>query len=587
MAKITDPDKLSQSTAASTGTPDGNVHFNTTNLTIELLPNVAAGWQNAGNELDDANYNSGGVSLQALYSFLKEEWKSDATLIKYPFPMIAITAEQFEFSDGWTLSDGNEGTPLFNSLKLIRDGGWAEKDASAVLQKEYASVISLGTLADSSAAPYFAFAGDTAKRTLNYTGQVNEPVLVYTNGGVDDRAKVLTLYVRSAPTGASGSVEGYVFAQTTTTDIGVSTLSTQAYRFPLAQAVDPNISLTVAELTGGVFDDMRIEYYTSAESITETGTTFSVNVVIDANFDDAGANPTLQEIYEWTQNELRTAGEINVSPGDVNTRGELTDPLVQFVGATLKTLRQGDGTGVFIEGVGPTDLNNIEFIDNGGTSRTYPFKVGVNLDFNSNILDDPNSKYFLFYTTNTGGNFGTGNAVTVVDDSAANVIGDVHTQAATLSGSMTGTSDAAIVAAARTLTVTGASWTVDQLANKIVSVTSGTNAGKYYIASNTATAITIKSDGKIFDVNDGTASWAILEPNVANGGQPRITITYNYAANADGGRTPDTNADITLVALGLDKAQYAVAAGTITKVNEVTLPVSNPLERNYEDPIGI
>ena len=37
MAKITDPDKLTQSdltTGASTGTPTGNVHFNLTNKTI-------------------------------------------------------------------------------------------------------------------------------------------------------------------------------------------------------------------------------------------------------------------------------------------------------------------------------------------------------------------------------------------------------------------------------------------------------------------------------------------------------------------------------------------------------------------------
>jgi len=46
-------------------------------------------------------------------------------------------------------------------------------------------------------------------------------------------------------------------------------------------------------------------------------------------------------------------------------------------------------------------------------------------------------------------------------------------------------------------------------------------------------------------------------------------------------------ADVTLVALGLEKAQYAKAASSITKVNSVTVPVSNPLERNYDDPIGV
>jgi hypothetical protein len=108
MAKIIDPDKLSQSTAASTGSPSGNVYFDTSNKTIELIHDGADGGLSP-NELLDQGYDDGGVSLQALYSFIKERWKSDATLIKYPFPMEAITAEQFEFINGWTLTDGTGG----------------------------------------------------------------------------------------------------------------------------------------------------------------------------------------------------------------------------------------------------------------------------------------------------------------------------------------------------------------------------------------------------------------------------------------------------------------------------------------------
>tara|TARA_B110000211_G_scaffold2998_1_gene3592 strand:+ start:623 stop:2356 length:1734 start_codon:yes stop_codon:yes gene_type:complete len=577
MAKITDPDKLSRSTEASSGTADGNVFFNLSAKTIELID--TGGWAST-NELLDTNYNSGGVSIQTLYSFLKEQWKSDAELVKYAFPMEAITAEQFEFINGWVLTD----------FKLIRDGGFAERDAAGVVQKEYAGIISLGTLADGAAQPYYAFADDTVKTDFQYAGQVNEAILIFTEGGVDDRAKALTVFVRSAPTGTSGNVTGYQFIQTSTSDIGVTSLATQAYRFPLAQAVDPNVTLTVAEVeaAGGVFDDMRIEYYTGSESITDTGTTFSVGVVIDANFDDADTSPTLTQIYQWVQNELRKSTDINIAPGDVTADviGLLTDPLVVFVGATLKTLRQSDNKGVFIEGVGATDLNNVEFVDNSNASQTYPFKVGVNLDFNTNILDDPNSKYFLFYTTNTGGAFGTANTVAVTKDAGGAVAGDVHTAAASYTGAMSGSADGAIVASSRTFTVTGAGWTVDQLVGKILSV-DGTNSGKYYVLSNTATVITIRADGKIFDVDDATATWSLIEPNVNGGSTPRVTFTYNYAGNVDGGRTADTVADITLVALGLEKAQYAKAASSITKVNSVTVPVSNPLERNYDDPVGI
>ena len=53
-----------------------------------------------------------GVTLQALYSFIKVEWKADPDLIKHPFPMIAITPEQFEFIDGWSPFDSPDIGPF-------------------------------------------------------------------------------------------------------------------------------------------------------------------------------------------------------------------------------------------------------------------------------------------------------------------------------------------------------------------------------------------------------------------------------------------------------------------------------------------
>lgn len=51
------------------------------------------------------NMTSDGVTLKCIYSKLKELWISDATLIKFPFPMTPITDEQFEFKDGWTVEN--------------------------------------------------------------------------------------------------------------------------------------------------------------------------------------------------------------------------------------------------------------------------------------------------------------------------------------------------------------------------------------------------------------------------------------------------------------------------------------------------
>ena len=50
-----------------------------------------------------------------------------------------------------------------------------------------------------------------------------------------------------------------------------------------------------------------------------------------------------------------------------------------------------------------------------------------------------------------------------------------------------------------------------------------------------------------------------------------IQTTFDYTNNAQGGRTPDTDADITVVALGDDLAQHVLVTATITKVNAVTV----------------
>ena len=99
MAIINDPDQI---------TPGTEVDYTVATETITL---AIAG-----------NLSADGITGQALYSYSKEEWKDDNQgygLIKYKFPMLAITPEQFEF--------GNNGTTFSNwrldsdaSRKLMR-----------------------------------------------------------------------------------------------------------------------------------------------------------------------------------------------------------------------------------------------------------------------------------------------------------------------------------------------------------------------------------------------------------------------------------------------------------------------------------
>jgi hypothetical protein len=80
-------------------------------------------------------------------------------------------------------------------------------------------------------------------------------------------------------------------------------------------------------------------------------------------------------------------------------------------------------------------------------------------------------------------------------------------------------------------------------------------------------------------VDDATG--ADMAGNIS--GQTSITKTFNYDANVQGGRTPATDADITVVAIGLQTGQYVRATATIARSTSNSVSLVAPLERNYQN----
>jgi len=139
------------------------VHFDVDAREVWLLPK--------------GNLDNAGVTHQALYSFAKEEWKDDATLIAHPFPFEAITPEQFEWKFDWN--------PKNNTVrKLLRTGGWRELSTASVLQQEWTGVVTLGSFEDSiNDRAYYQQGNDPtdtgAGVNFDFNGPVNEAVKVY------------------------------------------------------------------------------------------------------------------------------------------------------------------------------------------------------------------------------------------------------------------------------------------------------------------------------------------------------------------------------------------------------------------------
>lgn len=507
MAKIIDPDQLTQAT---------EIVFDTTNRTIQLL---VAG-----------NLSTDGATLQSIYSFCKEEWKDDANLIKLPFPLEAITEVKFDLINGWDWEDAT-------TIELIRDGGWALRDAGGVSQEEYFGFITLGLMDNPSVdtAYYQQVAGNTAATTSTvYTGPVNEAVKTYgdaTHGNFDYR-DFFTAFLRE---------QGKVYSQSSLAEQAVNVIDYTVYKLPLANATDPKIVAADIDIFDGtlqgVYANMTIDYlrgtgftawvsagsYVTDQVVSDGGrwyralTTHSgvatlpgvdatnwesylgerqigadwypFRVIIDAD------GQVAENVYEFTQYSNRQASNINDNTladafGDVN--GNIAPQLLSFLGDTLVT-----GVGVYIDNFNSNDTNRIEFRDATSTTQTFPFVAAGTINFNDNLQNDTNAKYWMFFsdpdgTPASGDEYGTTGAIIVNDNGGSPITGTIS-------------------------------------------------------------------------------------------GAPSVSFTFDYDGNSQGGRTPATDATVVIVAIGLDTAQFVRVNGSITRNVGINFSLVSALERNYSN----
>jgi len=187
-----------------------------------------------------------GVTEQAIYSFSKEEWKTDTRstvlgddLIRHPIPLESITREQMEIGGGETHEDWN----WFNdyTVKKIRTGGWAAKNTAGTTLEEWAGIITLGDLDTDTQVYYQTTSATTNPNDFSFTGAVNEAIQTYDNTGGIDYRSYLKLFARK---------KGKTYATSEISDIGVTTIETMVNRFPLAHSTDAAIDDTDAEILG-------------------------------------------------------------------------------------------------------------------------------------------------------------------------------------------------------------------------------------------------------------------------------------------------------------------------------------------------
>lgn len=556
-----------------------NVYFDTTNLLVTFLNSFGS----------TTVMSNDGVLGQAFYSFCKEEWKNDNDLIKFKFPMTAITPEQFEFNE-WKPVDEAESTiattPASDTRSLLRTCGWDEVDVNGFIENQFFGWITLGNI-DATDNAYFFWDSATVAADITtavFDQATNESVqsiarvdlsgagtIAFVDGGggndsltrttgswitdgvlvgdsiflqnaedagnngsfvvlavtatdldvatasftanADDTTVLVAIDHRSQVFTCRIRIFGKTYDQSSTTDIGVSTLTNQAYRFPLQEAADPvitDLSVTEAQANGSIapYNDMNITYYTVAETRDgfNLGDTKSFGVIVDGDVsvgqEDGGGAATAEEIYAHTQAQI--AGTTDIDAGAGTQIGQLADPLLNIAstGNTLSSLLQinsglAGGNGVYVDTFASADKNRVQFQDNSDVTQDFPLTVVITLNYSQTLVDDTGAVFKMFFTNNDAGDddgsdFGTINAIIVQDDTLTDISGTV----------------------------------------------------------------------------------------------PSLSAGFNYAYSANvqrGAGSGGTDAPVTIVAIGLATAQYVLATGTITNTG-LTASLVAALERNFSNP---
>jgi hypothetical protein len=614
VTKIVDPDQLNQAT---------EVVFDKTNKTIQLLV--------AGNLNDTAPGRTSGVTGQAVYSFCKEEWLTDATLNELKFPFDPIFEQKLVLTAGWSWEDAQ-------SVDLLRDVGWAQVDGA-----EFAGLQSLGNFSAGTEQAYyqqvagFDATADASVADFDKTGEINEAVQVVGAGGTPDYSGFLKVFLRA---------QGKTYAQgELVVDQALSAVDYRFYGVPLTNANDitdgsgapesdanidsqsPYTGMTVDYLKGAGFTQAaqtsysigdvvrdgvgRWAFCTGAGTITGgeggawasfTGTAtweafagevqigasyYAFNRIIDGN------GGTTKEIYEWAQRQLRKTTDINDdtlgSPnqnGNGAQYGRIANSLAYFVGDVLHS-----ADGVAITNFDANYTNNIRqhdiTVDGGGldaeglpvtsTQRNYPFVAAGNLVFSQNLVDeaDVDTLYKMFFEYS-------------VRETATDV-------------ALTSSSGPTTTMTSTTIDLSG--WAAGEFMYVQGFTANPTNNGMYY-ATGTPSANSIdlvKVDG--ITVVDATAGDTVtldhdpfdspdaivVQDNSTTDITGQITagtiaFDFDYTNNAQGGRTPNSPADVAVIATGIGGARWGVGYFQITAATGLNFPVNVADELVYSNP---
>ena len=543
MAKITSKASLNVSTELT-------VNTTTKKITLNVAGNLVA---------------KDGCTVQALYSKLIDLWTT-AAYNDFPFPMYAldVLSGQFQLGtdgatyNGWTFFDDA-------SRGYLRDGGWSEYNSGGVLARQYAGIVSLGTVSAGSQL-YYQTTSTGAPVNAIYTDAMNQAVQVY--GDIAADATTTTFDTR---TYFKGFVREYAkkYKDSVLADTGKTGTGANLVNVLLSNETDLDVTVVDGSIGTSPYSEINIKYFAAAFTkdidLTGTGRAFGIVVDVGTHSGVDGSN---------------TAGQSTFTTAAAGITG------ANYTGGTLR-IHSGTNKGVYNISGTPTGtvvtisgtLTNTQSAQSFTLQRASPIaaslqqiytKIQYQLRQNSNINGLASAGTVTGKTAVLALNF-VGSALKAGFFAPTNAIGGGT--GVTLQGYA-----AADVNSFTSYDNTGAArdypYSSAGALNCNANLTnSSTGYYRMYFTTNpagnygTASAVT---------VND--ASGSPVAGTITGG---TINFTFDYTGNVQGGRTGGVDAAVTVVAGNASHAKPVVATGTLGASKSISISLVAETDRAY------
>lgn len=507
-----------------------------------------------------------GCTVQALYSKLVDLWTT-ATYNDFPFPMYAIDAlsGQFQFgTDGATYNGWKPGDDATRSY--LRDGGWSEYSAAGALARQYAGIVSLGSVSAGSQLYYQRAAAD-APSNFTFTDAANEAIQVYGDIAADattttfDKRTFFKGYVREYQKKYKDSVLG---------DTGKTATGAYLVNMLLSNETDLDITAADGSMAGSPYSEINVKYFATAfnKDIDTSGSPRAFGVVVDVG----------------THSGVDGAG---AAAATAMTSAAAGITIANYYGGTL-TIHNGAAKGVYtISGAGGS-TSSVPLTSGllgiaAGASFTLQRAAPVSATLQQIYTK---MQYQLRQNANINGLASTGAVTGKTGSLLLNFVGSALKAGfyapANPNGGGTGVTIQGYAAADvnsftsydNTAATRDYPYASAGALNCNANLTSG-GAGYFRMYFTTNPAGNYGSAAAV-TVNDasGTPIQGVITGGVIN-------FTFDYTGNVQGGRTGGVDAAVTVVAGNAGHAKPVVATGLLTASKGISISLVAETDRAY------